>query len=165
MITIRKATINDYTIIQDIANVAFPATYAQILTPEQLNYMMEWMYSTDSLHKQMSEDGHIYYIAFDENKAVGYVSIQQESADTFHLQKIYVLPNQQGKRIGQKLFEQAIKAIKEQHPSPCKMELNVNRSNPALGFYQKMGMQKLREGDFPIGDGFYMNDYIMGLDI
>jgi hypothetical protein len=26
-------------------------------------------------------------------------------------------------------------------------------------------MRKLREGDFPIGNGYYMNDYIMGLDI
>lgn len=28
-----------------------------------------------------------------------------------------------------------------------------------------MGMRRLREGDFPIGDGYYMNDYIMGLEI
>ncbi len=45
------------------------------------------------------------------------------------------------------------------------MELNVNRNNPALGFYEHMGMKKVREGDFPIGNGYYMNDYIMGLDI
>ena len=30
---------------------------------------------------------------------------------------------------------------------------------------QHMGMRKLREGDFPIGNGYYMNDYIMGLEI
>ena len=45
------------------------------------------------------------------------------------------------------------------------MELNVNRSNRALHFYERMGMRRLREGDFPIGGGFYMNDYIMGLDL
>jgi hypothetical protein len=28
-----------------------------------------------------------------------------------------------------------------------------------------MGMKKLREGDFPIGNGYYMNDFIMGLEI
>ena len=28
-----------------------------------------------------------------------------------------------------------------------------------------MGMRKLREGDFPIGGGYWMNDYIMGLEI
>ena len=41
------------------------------------------------------------------------------------------------------------------------MELNVNRNNKALQFYQHMGMRKLREGDFPIGNGYYMNDYII----
>ena len=35
----------------------------------------------------------------------------------------------------------------------------------ALNFYERMGMKKLREGDFPIGNGYYMNDFIMGLEI
>lgn len=28
-----------------------------------------------------------------------------------------------------------------------------------------MGMKKVRQGDFPIGNGYYMNDYIMALRI
>ena len=55
--------------------------------------------------------------------------------------------------------------IRSVHPGPCRMELNVNRHNRALHFYERMGMRVLREGDFPIGDGYYMNDYIMGLEI
>ena len=34
-----------------------------------------------------------------------------------------------------------------------------------LHLFAHIGMRKLREGDFPIGNGYYMNDYIMGLDI
>ena len=45
------------------------------------------------------------------------------------------------------------------------MELNVNRNNKALDFYYRMGMRKDRQGDFDIGNGFFMNDYIMVLDI
>ena len=59
----------------------------------------------------------------------------------------------------------SIKAIKEIHPAPCKMHLNVNRNNKALRFYEYMGMEKVDEGDFAIGNGYYMNDYIMGLTI
>ena len=91
--------------------------------------------------------------------------IQPEGKDLFHLQKIYVIPYYQKSHLGKLLFQQAIKAIKEIHPGPCRMELNVNRDNPALGFYKHMGMRKVREGNFPIGNGYYMNDYIMGLDI
>ena len=83
----------------------------------------------------------------------------------FHLQKIYVLPDQQGKHYGQALYKKAIEAIKEIHPEPCQMRLNVNRNNKALTFYEHMGMKMIDQGDFPIGHGYYMNDYIMGLDI
>ncbi|MCF0164610.1 MAG: GNAT family N-acetyltransferase, partial [Bacteroidales bacterium] len=67
--------------------------------------------------------------------------------------------------LGKVLFNLAIEEIRRLHPAPCKMELNVNRYNKALDFYKYMGMKQLRQGDFDIGNGWYMNDYIMGLDI
>ena len=163
MIEIRPATTDDIPAIQSVAEVAFRSTYAEILPPDQLDYMMDWMYSTASLHSQMENEGHRYYVAWDEATPVGYVSIQQEGDDLFHLQKIYVLPERQGERLGRRLFEQACTAVKALHPAPCTLELNVNRHNRALGFYERMGMQIARQGDFPIGNGYYMNDYIMRL--
>lgn len=165
MLTIRKANINDCTLLHTLASLAFPATYQEILSSEQLDYMMEWMYAPANLRKQMEEEGHVYFIAYLNDEACGYLSVQQQEEAVFHLQKIYVLPLFQGKHIGGYLFEQAIAYIKEIHPMPCLMELNVNRNNKALSFYERMGMRKLREGDFPIGNGYYMCDYIMGLDI
>ena len=165
MFEIRKAFVEDISVIRLLASVVFPDTYKEILSTEQLEYMMDWMYSTESLNRQMTEDGHIYYLAYQADEPVGYLSIQPEGEHIFHLQKIYVLPAFQGKGLGKLLFEQAIRAIKELHPSPCQMRLNVNRQNKALTFYLKMGMKKVDEGDFPIGNGYYMNDYIMGLNI
>ena len=165
MFKIRKATLEDIEMINRLAWIVFPHTYKEILSPEQMEYMMDWMYSPENLHKQMTEDGHIYFLAFEGDEPAGYLSIQPEGEHTYHLQKIYVLPSFQGKKLGKLLFEQAIKAIKELHPEPCQMRLNVNRQNKALTFYEKMGMKKVDEGDFPIGNGYYMNDYIMGLDI
>ena len=165
MFKIRKATLEDIEMINCLAWIVFPHTYKEILSPEQMEYMMDWMYSPENLHKQMTEDGHIYYLAFEGDEPAGYLSIQPEGEHTYHLQKIYVLPSFQGKKLGKLLFEQAIKAIKELHPEPCQMRLNVNRQNKALTFYEKMGMKKVDEGDFHIGNGYYMNDYIMGLDI
>ena len=165
MCVIRKASVDDIPVIRAMAQVAFPDTYKEILSPEQIDYMMEWMYSAESLRRQMMEEGHIYYVAYREGRAVAYLSIQFEGEHVFHLQKLYVLPAYQGMHLGKKLFEQAIQAIKELHSAPCQMRLNVNRYNRALTFYEKMGMTKVDEGDFPIGNGYYMNDYIMGLDI
>lgn len=165
MVEIRKATEADIPLVRELAGVVFPETYKEILSPEQVGYMMNWMYSVESLHKQMAEEGHIYYLVFWDGVAVGYLSVQPEGDAVFHLQKLYVLHTHQGLHIGRLLFEHAIKVIKQLHPQPCQMRLNVNRANRALTFYEKMGMTKIDEGDFPIGNGYYMNDYIMGLTI
>ncbi|GFZ41263.1 GNAT family N-acetyltransferase [Bacteroides nordii] len=165
MFTIRKATTADCGLIHDMASIVFPATYKEIISAEQMEFMMDWMYSHDNIRKQMEEEGHVYFIAYKGEEPCGYVSVQPQEENIFHLQKIYVLPSFQGQHLGSFLFREAIKYIKEVHPAPCLMELNVNRNNKALQFYERMGMRKLREGDFPIGNGYYMNDYIMGLEI
>ena len=45
MTDIRKATTEDIKLINELAWIAFPATYKDILTKEQIDYMMDWMYS------------------------------------------------------------------------------------------------------------------------
>ena len=165
MFTIRKATTDDCALIRKLAQQVFPVTYRNILTSEQIDYMMDWMYSEANIRKQMEEEGHVYLLAYEECEAAGYVSVRPDGEDLFHLEKIYVLPYFQGAHCGSFLFREAIKYIKSLHPEPCLMELNVNRHNKALQFYEHMGMKKMREGDFPIGNGFYMNDYIMGIEI
>ena len=166
MFEIRKATLEDISLINELAWIVFPHTYKELLSQGQIEFMMDWMYSPTNLRKQMTEDGHIYFLAYEGNEPAGYLSIQPEGEHTYHLQKIYVLPSFQGKELGKQLFNQAIKAIKELHPEPCQMRLNVNRYNTkAVDFYFRMGMKKVFEGDFDIGHGYLMTDYIMALDI
>ena len=129
MFEIRKATLADIPLINRLAWIVFPHTYKELLSPEQIEFMMEWMYSPTNLEKQMTEEGHIYYLAFQGNEPAGYLSIQPEAEHIYHLQKIYVLPSFQGMRLGMRLFQQAIDSIKELHPAPCQMRLNVNRQN------------------------------------
>ena len=156
--------------IHNMAQVVFRHTYREILSPEQMEYMMDWMYSPANLQKQL-DDGHVYYIAYRDGKACGYVSVQPEGiADEgrllFHLQKIYVLPSEQGHGLGQALFDRAVAHVREAAGGrEARIELNVNRNNPSIGFYHHLGLRILRQGDFHIGNGYYMNDYIMGLEV
>ena len=46
------------------------------------------------------------------------------------------------------------------------VKLNVNRGNVrAIAAYERCGFAIRESGDFPIGDGFVMEDYIMVRDI
>lgn len=165
MPTLRQAAKDDIMLIHELALQAFPATYRDLLSQEQMDFMMDWMYSPANLEKQM-EEGHVYFIASHQGEDCGYLSVQPEGPGVFHLQKIYVLPGFQGLHIGSYLFRQAVSYIRSIHPEPCLMRLNVNRYNTrAVEFYRRMGMRELEREDFHIGHGYYMTDYIMGLDI
>lgn len=168
MFSVRKAENNkrDIETINRLAWLAFPATYRKLLAPEQIVFMMNWMYSPANISEQM-RNSHTYFICYWDSKECGYFSVEKQGENLFHLQKIYLLPEYQGKGIGKLMFEKAVEyARQSKASSPAKIELNVNRYNSkALGFYSKMGMKKISEGDFDIGNGFLMTDYIMSLDI
>ena len=91
MLTVRQASETDCPLIRRLADEAFPATYCELLTPAQLDYMMEWMYSAESLREQFRA-GHVWFIASSDGVPCGYVSVERQGEDLFHLQKIYVLP-------------------------------------------------------------------------
>jgi ribosomal protein S18 acetylase RimI-like enzyme len=163
MFNIRKATKDDSNLIYSLASQVFTHTYQEILSSEQLDYMLDWMYAPTKTCKAMDE-GHVYFILSKEGEDCGYASVELQE-DLFHLQKIYVLPDFQGTGAGKFLFEEILKYIRQIHPGPFVLELNVNRNNKAVHFYTKMGMNVVRQGDFPIGNGYFMNDYIMRMEV
>ena len=170
MVNIEKAGIDSLGLIYDMAQVVFRHTYKDILSPEQMEYMMDMMYSMPNLHKQI-EEGHHYYIAYRDEAPCGYVSVQYEGKDDegieiYHLHKIYVMPEAQGSGIGVALFNKVIEHVRaEVNDVPARIELNVNKYNKSVDFYKHIGLRVLLEEDFPIGNGFYKTDYIMGLDL
>jgi len=165
MITIQEATLKDIDLIRAIAEKTWFVTYGEILSSEQMDYMFDRMYSVKSITSQIAEDNHHFFIAWLEEKPLGYVSVQQQEEDLFHLQKLYIIPEGQGQGAGKLLFNRAADFAKEKAKGKTSaMELNMNRSNKARYFYEKMGMHISEVGDFDIGNGYYMNDYIFRIE-
>ena len=80
MIRIEKAGYEQLQLVHDMAQVVFRYTYRDILSAEQMEYMMDWMYSMPNLEQQIKE-GHHYYVAYEEAVPCGYVSVQYEGKD------------------------------------------------------------------------------------
>ncbi len=168
---IRKASIGETCIIHGLAEIAFRETYKPILAGAQIDYMMEWMYSEDSLRSQMEERENVFFILSAAGADVGYISVERHKSPpsdlhefvVFNLQKLYVLPDCQGLGYGSALLSFVEGQMRSWVGTSVRVcyELNVNRHNPAVSFYQRHGLRIVREGDFAIGNGFYMNDYIM----
>lgn len=77
MLSIRRASEADCALIRRLAGEVFPATYREILAPAQLDYMMEWMYSEESLQGQFRA-GHVWFIASSDGEPCGYVSVERQ---------------------------------------------------------------------------------------
>lgn len=164
MITIRPATEQDFPLIRRLADEVFPATYTLLLPEGQVEYMMEMMYSAEALQEQL-QSGHRFFLGYVGGEPAGYLSIEQQGDSLFHLHKLYVLPRFQRSGLGRTLFEEAVREVRRRGVLPARIELNVNRENKALGFYERIGMRRDRVVDIKIGEGFEMNDYIMAYDI
>jgi ribosomal protein S18 acetylase RimI-like enzyme len=165
MRSIRRATPDDCALIREIAAPTWKAAYSEILSPRQMEYMLDMMYSEESLKRQMRE-GHMFYIACANNAPSGFISFHSQDENLYILEKLYVLPQAQGSGSGRFLMEKAEAYIRKQHPDRhILLELNVNRNNNAVDFYRRMGFRIVREVDEDIGNGFYKNDYIMRKEI
>lgn len=165
MFSIRKANLQDCALIHDLASRIWENTYGSILTQEQVDYMFDMMYAPANLLTQMVEWHHQYFIISADGIPAGYLSIEKKEDNLFNFQKIYSLPEMHGTGIGRYIIEQGIAYLKSIHPGSFTIELYVNRHNPAVGFYQHMGLKAVDTRDYPIGKDYYMNDYVMKMDI
>lgn len=148
-------------VIRTLAKAIWPSAYAAILSPSQLAYMLERFYSYSSLENQMESLQHQFVLIKDDEHFIGFASYSShdENAAIFHLNKIYILPAEQGKNIGKKLLKYVIEEVEKK--GGTSLQLNVNRHNQAFHFYEKQGFKILREEDIDIGNGYWMNDWVM----
>lgn len=162
-VNIIQATFNDIEIIQQIAYKTWPIAYADILSKEQLKYMLDSFYNIKALESQI-EKGHIFLMAEDEKTKYGFASFSSlDNPSIYKLHKLYVLPNTQQLGIGKKLLQEVIERIKSLHGKT--LLLNVNRNNKAIEFYKHLGFSIIDIDDIDIGNGYFMNDYIMSKNI
>jgi N-acetylglutamate synthase-like GNAT family acetyltransferase len=159
---IQLASEADTAIIRQIAEGTWPQTYGHIISAEQISYMMDMMYSDTSLQEQMQK-GHRFYLALFHAAAIGFASISDEEEKGYKLNKLYVLPQIQKTGAGKALLQQCIDHAKTQGAS--RLFLQVNKQNNAKDFYIRMGFSIHEEVKLDIGNGFYMNDYIMHLPL
>lgn len=163
---IRRAQLDELPILENLARQIWPATYAHIISQQQINFMLDWMYSFPAL-KQQYEEGHEFFILTAEGTDVGFIAL--EWIDCAHsvmnrelkINKLYVHSDFKRQGAGSALLEKAKQRAAE---TGCQaIFLQVNKANEAKNFYLKLGFQVKEEAVFDIGNGFVMDDYIMAL--
>jgi diamine N-acetyltransferase len=168
MLSITKATAADIPLIRQLTFAIWPQTYASIISKEQIDFMLEQMYNPATLQKQI-EEGCTFIIVYDDKEPVAFASFNETEPLTeprgqlWKLNKIYILQSQQGKGTGKFIINYIVDEIKASGAKA--LQLQVNRDNKAKNFYEKIGFKIIKIADFDIGNGYFMNDYVMELPL
>jgi ribosomal protein S18 acetylase RimI-like enzyme len=160
---VSMASRDDLWQIRELALRIFPFTYQDIVEGPQIDYMMDMFYSSGNLIKQF-ESGQNFLIIYYDGNAAGYASYTLlNSTGDYKLNKIYLDLSLQGKGLGKILLREVISRLQE--AGGRNLQLNVNRFNKAVGFYRNMGFIVKKEELLDIGNGYFMDDYVMELNL
>ena len=157
-LTFKIATEKDIPVIFELADRIWRKHYLPIIGMKQIEYMLGTMYSHESVQKQMKE-GQEYTLIYDADQhAIGYISMSTKDKKNYFLNKFYIDSDKQGKGIGSTVFNYILSTI----PTAETIELTVNRANyKSINFYFKNGFIIKEVADFDIGQGYFMNDFVM----
>lgn len=163
-VSISSANTSHVDVIRDLAERIWWPTYGPILDRAQLEYMLKTIYSREAIIKVMNEGSQTFIMLEEDGVPKGFASYGtwSEQPHTWKIHKLYVLPENHGKGFGRMLINEINTRAKNN--GVATLVLNVNRHNPAYGFYLKSGFKVLREEDIPIGP-YWMNDYVMMIPV
>jgi ribosomal protein S18 acetylase RimI-like enzyme len=147
-------------IIQQLSHRIWPVSYKDVISEGQIDYMLNMMYSLESLEEQL-QNNKIFILAEEDNSFIGFASyeVNFDGLQKTKIHKLYVLPQTQGKGVGKQLVDYITDIASENQNTF--LQLAVNKNNKAKDFYLKIGFQIAHEAVFDIGNGYVMDDYVM----
>ncbi|MCX7987229.1 MAG: GNAT family N-acetyltransferase [Bacteroidales bacterium] len=152
---------SDIPIIQGLARQIWFEYYPSIISEEQIEYMLDKMYSSNVIEQELEKGFRWYFISLDEDKIIGFLSYNLEKDEQkVKLNKLYILTAYHGKGFGQLALDFVISQAKNLNAKWVYLTVNKNNQQ-AIKAYVKAGFYIQRSEKFDIGNGFFMDDYIM----
>ena len=160
-----KGKESDIQTIQDLARKSWESVYTDLISREQLEYMLSYMYSEEELKAQLANPNYHYYMIFDEetNEYDGFIGYEnQYEENTTKLHRIYLTPESKGKGLGKKSLHFLHEKVKEFGDK--RIILEVNKNNPAKDFYHSQGYKIYEDVVIEIEHGFVMDVFLMDIN-
>jgi len=155
---IRKATYKDTELLQNIGRQTFFEKFTENNSEENMLKYASEAYSFEKIASEVNNPNSQFYLATLNNQTVGYLKINFGEAQTelqdpqaLELERIYVLNEFQGQKIGQSLFEKTLEIAKQANLNY--VWLGVWEENTgAIKFYEKNGLKAFSKHIFILGD-------------
>jgi len=134
--------------------------YVAIIGQAQVDYMLDKFQSPPAIASQI-EGGYEYYLASVAGRPAGYIGlVPDEPQGKLLLSKIYVARERRGSGLGARLLEYTLGRAAE--IGAGSVWLTVNKYNArSIEWYRRRGFGVVDEVKTDIGNGYYMDDYVL----
>jgi len=160
---VRVVTVSQIEAVAILAAEIWREHYTPIIGADQVEYMLEKFQSPVAVRTQIDANDLVYYLLYNGQQPAGYFAIQVRSDEVF-LSKLYVA--RPSRKLG--LARMAIDFIKSLAADNClkRVSLTINKNNSeSLAAYERLGFKKEKAVVTDIGNGFYMDDFVMVLPV
>jgi len=158
-VDIRPIAPDDVFAIASLARTTWLDAYAEIISPEQIDYMLAQRYGHARLRADIEDPQKWLHQAHVGGILAGFAACEIYKGE-FKIDKLYIHPAMQRKGVGAALIEHAAAIAREQ--GFAAMILAVNKQNEqAIHAYTQYGFRVRDKTVTDIGGGFVMDDYVM----
>ena len=155
---IKKIGLDQLVPLQEIGRKTFYDTFFESDSEESMKTYLATSFSTQKLTAELENPNSEFYFATQNEVVIGYLKInfgpaqtELQDGNSLEIERIYVLQDYHGKKVGQLLFEKAIAIAKDN--SCSYVWLGVWEENHrALQFYSKNGFVAFDKHIFVFGD-------------
>ncbi len=150
--------IKDINRLQKIGKQTFAETFSSVNSEENMNEYLESRFSETKLKNELSDENSEFYFAESGGEVVGYLKVNFGQSQTeikdhnaLEIERIYVLKNFHGKKVGQMLYKKALELAKKRQVDY--VWLGVWEQNfRAIRFYEKNGFVPFDKHIFKLGN-------------
>jgi diamine N-acetyltransferase len=169
-IDIIKVSVQELELLQQIGKKTFYETFAALNTEENMRQYLDEGFSTSKMVAELKDPNAEFYFAYEENNVFGYLKLNFGSSQTelkdenaVEIERIYVLQEYQGKKVGKMLFEKAVAIAKERHADFIWLGV-WEQNHKAISFYEKQGFRTFDKHLFMLGTD-EQTDLMMKLEL
>ncbi|QDH81210.1 GNAT family N-acetyltransferase [Echinicola soli] len=155
---IRKANIQDIERLKEIGKRTFYETFSSDNSQEDMTVYLENGFSTEKLTSELTDPNAEFHFAENEGETIGYLKVNTGQSQTeikdknaLELERIYVLNDFHGQKIGQLLYNKAIELAKANDVDYVWLGV-WERNLRAIRFYEKNGFVPFDKHIFKLGD-------------
>ena len=152
-------TAADLAIVEALAEQIWHEHYTPLIGAAQVEYMVEKFQRAPAMQAQI-RDGYEYFLVRRDAQAVGYIAVQAQASERqLFISKLYLHKSARGSGTGRACME-FIERLARQRGLD-RLWLTVNKGNPSVLAYERLGFSIARAIVMDIGGGFVMDDYRM----